>query len=101
MTEPGGPLVVSGGGTTAVATDELFALSSRVRELAARSGDWVDALAAVEWASADRALDELVASARHRSIRLELGAREVADGLDRAAESYGTVDRLNTRAQEQ
>lgn len=96
----GGPLVVSGGGSTTVATGELFAESAVLRRTEADAEDWLGQVAGIRW-RAPVAISgwaylggtaELSAAAE--AIR-EVGAEaaRLASALDAAAENYGAAER--------
>lgn len=97
---PGGPLMVSGGGSTAVATEELEALAARLRSIAASGTDWTEALGTLAWLGGSSglviALDDACSAAR--TVSADAGS--IADALDRSAEGYGEVERRSLGLQQ-
>ncbi|MET0726024.1 MAG: hypothetical protein ABWY36_06705 [Leifsonia sp.] len=97
----GGPLMVSGGGSTAVATDELIALCAGLRDLALHGSAWSDTLGALRWSCTDAALDDAVGTARSRAAAIAAGADGLAGRLAEAADAYGAAERAGARIREQ
>jgi hypothetical protein len=105
MTDPGRPdaggaLVVSGGGSTLVATDALLAQAALVRLLHAEAGGWqariarirsLDAAPAPSWTATDPGLG--VFEAERAIDAVEAHSRALADALVAAAEGYGEAER--------
>lgn len=106
-------LIVSGGGSLAVGTDELFTASARVRSAEEQLAHCAGDLAAINRlvtrahfagggvpaaaAAAERAMDDA-------SIFLDRAhskARRLSVGIDRSAEAYGLAERLVTRASDE
>ncbi|MEL4319328.1 hypothetical protein WJX64_09950 [Leifsonia sp. YIM 134122] len=96
----GGPLVISGAGSTAVATDELFALSARLRSVAASGEQWVDALGTLGWLSGSDRLTGVLEEAREAAGLVAADASDIADALDRSAEGYGEMERRGAAMQQ-
>jgi len=103
----GHPLVISGGGSIAVGTDELFAASSALRSVSVELGICLRELTAIDGlVRTGRAplAQGSVLLAEH-GIRDALGllarARNTADGLhvalDRSADAYGMAERMAER----
>jgi len=103
----GHPLIISGGGSIAVGTDELFAASSALRSVSIELGICLRELSAidglVETGRAPRAQGSVLLA--EHAIRDALGllarARNTADGLhtalDRSADAYGLAERVAER----
>lgn len=105
MTDLGAPdavgtLVVSGGGTTLVATDALLAQAALVRQLHAEAEGWqariarirsLDAVPAPAWTATDPGLG--VFEAERAIDAVEAHSRALADALVAAAEGYGEAER--------
>lgn len=104
---PGGPgdtLIVSGGGTTLVATDTLLAEAARLRLLQAEAEDWLERLARIQAMDSDPATGPVwgaapdagasVYAARHALSTVLERSGTLADALLAAAEGYGRADRL-------
>jgi hypothetical protein len=96
----GGGLIVSGGGTTMVATDALLAQAALVRLLHAEAEGWqarlarirsLDGVPAPSWTPADPGLG--VFAAERAIDAVEVRSRELADALVAAAEGYGEAER--------
>lgn len=98
-----GQLIVSGGGSTMVATDDVLAEAAVLRHLHEAAADWAGRLSRI------RSLDDTPAPAWRPSdpgpavFEAELAASTVgehaghlADALDQAAENYGEAERLAT-----
>ncbi|MET1016697.1 MAG: hypothetical protein ABWX76_07760 [Leifsonia flava] len=96
----GGPLLISGAGSSAVATDELFALSARMRSIAASGEHWVDALATLGWLSGSDRLTGALEAARETAGLVAADASDIADALDRSAEGYGEMERRGVALQQ-
>lgn len=95
----GGPLMVSGGGSTRVATGELFAESAVLRRVVTDTEDWLGQVARIGWLAPVSSTGwtylggaaELPAAAEAiREVRDE--AASLASALDAAAEAYGTSE---------
>lgn len=96
----GGALVLSGGGTTMVATDVMFAQAARVRLLQAEAEGWqarlrriraLDLVPAPAWTGDDPGLALFDAA---RAIdTVEALSRDLAESLVAAAEGYGRTER--------
>lgn len=95
----GGSLMVSGGGSTKVATGELFAESAVVRRVEADTEDWLSQVKRIrslapdshgEWMHMNGNSDFVVVDRAIREIRDD--ATELAGALDAAAEAYGTIE---------
>ena len=104
---PGGPgdtLIVSGGGTTLVATDTLLAEAARLRLLQAEAEDWLERLARIQALDSDPATGPVwgaapdagasVYAARHALSTVLERSGTLADALLAAAEGYGRADRM-------
>jgi len=96
----GGPLMVSGGGSTKVATSELFAESAVLRRAQEDAEEWLDRLHSIRWLAPscttgviylDWNSELTAASAAVREFRDEAAA--LASALDTAAENYGSLER--------
>lgn len=96
----GGPLVVSGGGSTMVATDELLAEAAELRLLQRDAVDWRDRLTRIRmlddtpapaWEPGD--VDLAVFRAEQAAVRVEDRSGRLADSLREAAENYGNAER--------
>jgi hypothetical protein len=91
--------MVSGGGSTKVATGELFAESAVVRRVEADTEDWLSQVKRIrslapdshgEWMHMNGNSDFVVVDRAIREIRDD--ATELAGALDAAAEAYGTIE---------
>ncbi|TFD29601.1 hypothetical protein [Cryobacterium cryoconiti] len=100
----GDTLIVSGGGTTLVASDTLLAEAARLRLLQAAAEDWLGRLSRIQsldsdpstgpvWAAAPGA-GESVYAARHALSAVLERSGSLADALLTAAEGYGRADRI-------
>ncbi|MET0726278.1 MAG: hypothetical protein ABWY36_07985 [Leifsonia sp.] len=93
------PLLISGDGSTAVSTDELYAHSRRLVTTAAAADDWTAAIASAAWAGGVPGAAELD-DARRRASAIGEKARGLASALERSAEAYGLLESLAARTQE-
>lgn len=106
MLDPGsptggsGPLTVSGGGSTKVATDELLAEAALMRQLGGDAAEWqsrltrircLDEAPAPAWQMGDAALS-IFRAGQAAAIVAEHAGR-LSESLDRAAENYGDAER--------
>jgi hypothetical protein len=96
-----GPLIVSGGGSTMVATDDLLAQVAMLRLLHQEAAGWQERLvrirslefeAAPSWAGGGRAAD--IYGAAQAVNAVEADSRDLAEALASAAEGYGQAERL-------
>lgn len=102
----GDDLVISGGGSTAVATDELFASAQRLHRLALEAASLrlelggIDRLMSMDsltiaHAPADAARAEFdIDQAKAVMAELEAACRGIGWALDNAAEGYGFIERF-------
>jgi hypothetical protein len=95
-----GSLVISGGGSTKVATDELFAEAALMRELQRTAADWqcrltrirrLDDTPAPMWRTDDAGLGIFRAEQAAGAVAGHAG--RLSDSLDTAAENYGEAER--------
>ncbi len=109
MTDPGTPgrgepaaLLVSGGGSTLVATDALLAEAATLRGLQAAAEAWQDRLERIrlldseplpapQWSDGDEARSAFGAQMAIRDVGVR--SRSLADALVAAAEGYGRAER--------
>ncbi|MFC5930582.1 hypothetical protein D6T64_16710 [Cryobacterium melibiosiphilum] len=96
----GGPLMVSGGGSTKVATGELFAESAVLRRAVTDADDWLVQLGTISrlqpvsstgWSYLNGGAELTAASAAIRELRDR--AADLAAALDVVAENYGAAER--------
>ncbi|HSP52921.1 MAG TPA: hypothetical protein VLO00_08500 [Cryobacterium sp.] len=103
---PGGPgdtLIVSGGGSTLVATDTLLAEAARLRLLQDDAEVWLERLARIQSLDSDRSAGPVLAApdagTTVHAARNTLGgvlerSQALADALLAAAEGYGRAERV-------
>jgi hypothetical protein len=103
---PGGPgdtLIVSGGGSTLVATDTLLAEASRLRRLQGDAEDWLERLARIQSLDSDQSSGPVMSApsagvsvfaARSALCGVAERSQALADALLEAAEGYGRAERL-------
>ena len=103
---PGGPgdtLIVSGGGSTLVATDTLLAEAARLRLLQGEAEDWLERLARIQTLDSDLPSGPVmtapsggmsVFAARSTLGRVVERSQSLADALIAAAEGYGRAERM-------
>ncbi|KQX05114.1 hypothetical protein ASC59_12925 [Leifsonia sp. Root1293] len=92
--------MISGGGSTAVATDELFALAARLHAIAASAEHWVDALGTLGWLAPRGMLAGTFAAAGSAAGVVAADAKDIAGALDRSAEGYGEMERRGVGLQQ-
>ena len=104
--QPGGPgdtLIVSGGGSTLVATDTLLAEAARLRLLQGDAEDWLVRVARIQALDSDQPLGPVMSlpnagmnvfAARSALERVAERSQTLADALIAAAEGYGRAERL-------
>jgi hypothetical protein len=100
----GDGLTISGGGSTAVATDELFAAAQQLRRLAVEAaamaleletiGSPVDALVAAQAPAAAARAGFDIREARAMLDRIESESHGMGGALSTAAEGYGFIERF-------
>jgi len=101
------PLIISGGGSIAVGTDELFAASSALRSVSVELGICLRELTAIDGlvqpgrAPLAQGSVRLAEQGIRDAVGLMARARDTADGLhvalDRSADAYGIVERVAER----
>ena len=103
---PGGPgdaLIVSGGGSTLVATDTLLAEAARMRLLQVEAEDWLGRLERIQSLDSDLLRGPVMAvpsaglnvfAARSALGGVSERSRALADALLAAAEGYGRAERM-------
>ena len=98
--DPGETLIVSGGGSTLVATDTLLAQAALVRLLHAEAEGWqgrlwriraLDTVPSPAWTAADPGLSLFEAARAVDAV--EADSRDLADTLVAAADGYGRAER--------
>jgi hypothetical protein len=100
--DPAAALIVSGGGTTLVATDVLLAEAARLRLLQAAAEGWQDRLARIRsldsepvpapaWTGTEAGLNVFGAACSIDTVAER--SRTLADSLTAAAEGYGRAER--------
>ncbi|KGJ79962.1 hypothetical protein GY21_03535 [Cryobacterium roopkundense] len=104
MTEPGegaGDLIVSGGGTSMVATDVVMAQIDVMRRVQADAAGWQGRLGRIRslettrasfWMPADTGMSLLHAAMSVEAI--EIASGDLADKLSQAADAYGEAERI-------
>lgn len=95
---PGGPLIVSSGGSIEVAPDELFVLADGLRALSFSSGQWASALGGAAWL--DSTASAPLMEARATAAAIGEDARSLAGALDATAHAYGATERAVAYARE-
>ncbi|MEJ3405704.1 hypothetical protein WDJ51_13265 [Rathayibacter sp. YIM 133350] len=93
----GGPLLVHDG-SIAVASDELYAASQRLRWVAREADSWVAGLAAAVWVDGSNA--GVLSAARSRAADISAQAGHLAGALDLSAAAYGLTERSLEAMQE-
>ncbi|KFF60152.1 hypothetical protein JF66_06355 [Cryobacterium sp. MLB-32] len=98
-----GELIISGGGTTMVATDVVLANMGLMRGVQADAAGWrerIDRIRSLEttgapaWRPSDAGVSLLNAALSVEGI--EIGSRDLADKLAAAAEAYGQAERASS-----
>ncbi|CAN5175260.1 hypothetical protein BH11ACT4_BH11ACT4_09910 [soil metagenome] len=102
----GDDLTISGGGSTAVATDELFAAAQSLHRLALEAAalrlelGYIDALVSMNWLTATRApaaaarAEFDIDQAKIVMGEIEVSSRAIGWALSSAAEGYGFIERF-------
>lgn len=99
--DTGGPLIVSGGGSTMVATDDLLAQAALLRQVHQQAADWrgrlsrirsMDLTPAPAWRPDDPG--SALFGAEQAALVVEDHGRQLAGALEQAAENYGEAERL-------
>ncbi|HSP75403.1 MAG TPA: hypothetical protein VLO31_04215 [Cryobacterium sp.] len=100
---PGDTLIVSGGGSTLVATDTLLAEAARLRLLQSDAEDWLERLALIQSLDSDLSAGPVLSvpsagmhvhAARNALGRVAERSQALADALIEAAEGYGRTERM-------
>lgn len=99
--DPSGTLIVSGGGSTMVATDELLAEVANLRTVQHDAADWrcrlsrirlLDDTPAPSWRPGDAAI--AIFNAEQTAVLAEEHSLRLANSLSEAAENYGNAERM-------